>query len=136
MADHAESDAEMPYTDVAEDAWYCEAIRWAAEAGVANGCGDGTFRPDREITREEMAVMLYRYEKNVMKGAVEDGESYELVFPDKEEIRSWALEAMSWCAENGLFAGDDTGLLRPGDNAERAALAKILAVYMELGKES
>ncbi len=136
MADHAESDAEMQYSDVMGDAWYCEAIRWAAEAGVANGYGDGTFRPDREITREEMAAMLYRYEKNVMKIAVEGDLSGELDFPDKETTHNWALEAMIWCAENGLFEGDDAGLLRPGDVAERAALAKILTACMELGEES
>ncbi len=136
MADNAESDAEIRYTDVMGGAWYGEAIRWAAEAGVANGYGDGTFRPDRAITREEMAAMLYRYEKNVTKIAVEDDPSGELDFPDKETTHNWALDAMSWCAENGLFEGDDAGLLRPGDVAERAELAKILTAYMGLGEKS
>ena len=136
MAKNAKSDKAMWYTDVAEGEWYYDAIAWATEAEVVNGYEDDTFRPDQAITREEMAVMLYRYEKNVLKGGFEDGWSYELTFPDKDKVQTWSLEAMSWCAKNGLFEGDETGLLKPNDKAERAALAKILTVYMKLDEET
>lgn len=136
MAKNAKSDAEMWYTDVAENEWYYAAIRWATEVGVVNGYKDDTFRPDQAITREEMATMLYRFEKNVQKGGFEAGWSYELPFPDKDKVQGWAKEAMSWCVRNKLFEGGETGLLKPRDKAERAALAKVLTVYMQLGGES
>ena len=132
MAKNAKSDKAMWYTDVAEGEWYYDAIAWATEAEVVNGYEDDTFRPDQAITREEMAVMLYRYEKNVLKGGFEDGWSCELTFPDKDKVQTWSLEAMSWCAKNGLFEGDEGGFLTPKNRTERAALSKILTVYMKL----
>ena len=135
MAKNAKSDKALPYSDVAEGAWYYEAIRWATEAGVVDGYPDKTFRPDQAITREEMAAMLYRYEKNVLKGGFEAGWSYEMPFRDKDKVQDWALEAMSWCAGNSLFEGREQGLLKPQDKAERSELAKILTKYSQLGED-
>lgn len=110
------------FPDLKAGAWYEDAVNWAAENGVVSGYGDGTFRPDRTITREEMAVIVY----NVYHLEVNGQEPAALSFIDAEQVSPWAEEAMEWCAANGIFAGDDSGMLFPKKTLNRAELAQVL----------
>ena len=85
-----------PFTDVADDAWYTKAVIWAANNGIVNGVAKNTFAPDDSITREQIAVILYRYahEENT-----EDGKLTS--FPDAKDISGYALEAMNWAVARG-----------------------------------
>lgn len=78
----------LQYGDVSTDTWYTEAVRWAASQGIVSGYGDGTFGPDDPITREQLAVMLWRYSGSPAAG------SKELDFNDTDEIGGYALEAL------------------------------------------
>jgi hypothetical protein len=110
--------------------WAVEAIRWAAGVGVTTGfVNDNTFRPGNNISREQIATMLYRFAGNV--GA--DTESPDGVlagFPDREQVSGWALEAMQWAVHNGIISGMN-GNLAPGQNATRAQSVTMLNRFVE-----
>lgn len=124
IAGEPETSAAIPFADVADGQWYTKAIVWAAENGIVKGVNETTFAPDDSITREQIAVILYRYahEENT-----EDGKLTS--FPDAKDISGYALEAMNWAVARGLINGSD-GKLLPQDTATRAQIAVILARYL------
>ena len=124
IAGEPETSAAIPFADVADGQWYTKAIVWAAENGIVKGVNETTFAPNDPITREQIAVILYRYahEENT-----EDGKLTS--FPDAKDISSYALEAMNWAVARGLINGSD-GKLLPQDTATRAQIAVILARYL------
>ena len=100
-------------------------IKWAAEQGIVTGMGDGIFAPDGNITREQLATMLYRYDGGTAAGADLSR------FSDAGSISSWAAEAMDWAVAGGVLSGDDTGRLAPGGAATRAEVAQMLYNYSQ-----
>ena len=114
-----------PFTDVAPDAWCAPAIAWAAERGIAGGYGNGTFGPDDPITREQLAVMLWRYAGSP---AAPGG---ELSFIDAEQIGAHAREAICWAVESGVMSGKAGGVLDPKGFATRAQTAQMLRNFLE-----
>ena len=123
----------MAYSDVAEDDWYAEAIRWATSEGVAGGYGNGMFGPTDPITREQMAAMLYRYAKQYGGNGFDAGEPYELPFADAAKVSGWAQEAVSWCSMENILTGKDNNLLDPAGTAKRCEMAAILMRYCQKG---
>ena len=115
---------QMDFSDVTGEAWDTEAIRWATSQGIADGYGNGTFGPDDPITREQLAVMLWRY-----SGSPDAGR--ELNFDDAGEISGYALEALRWAVENGILNGYGDGRLGPQRNATRAQVAQMLKNFIE-----
>ncbi len=109
----------QPFDDVAEGTWYAEAIRWAAAGGVVSGYGDGTFGPGDPVTREQLAVMLWRY-------AGSPAASQELNFTDTHRISGYALEAVRWAAENGILSGYSDRRADPRGLATRAQTAAMI----------
>ena len=115
------------FSDVAEGAWYAGAVAWASANGIVNGMGDGTFRPDEVITREQFATILYRYAK--FKGVDVSKTASLTQFTDADKISPFAREAMAWAVEVGLISGLGNGLLDPLGGATRAQAAAILMRY-------
>lgn len=113
------------FTDVPEDAWYSAGVEWANREGVAGGYGNGTFGPDDPVTREQLAVVLWRYAGSPMAGAVSS-------FTDRESISPWAVSAVDWAAEAEVVAGMPGNLFAPGGQATRAQAAVILARFEQL----
>ena len=122
--DLSEEVLETPYTDVDGEAWYTEAVYWARLHKVAEGDGDGTFRPGDEISREEFAQMLYNYAR--YKGCDLTAKGDLSQFPDGGQVAGWAKDAMSWANGNGLINGHDDGALDPAGTTTRAQAAAIL----------
>ena len=89
--------------------------------------GNGRFDPTGDITREQLAAILYRYEQSKGGGFV-GAWMFLLDYPDAAEISSWADEAMHWCVMNGIINGKD-GKLVPGGDASRAEAATMLMRY-------
>lgn len=116
-----------PFTDVAPGAWCAPAVAWAAERGIAGGYGGGLFGPDDPITREQLAVMLWRYAGSP---AAPGG---ELSFMDAERIGAHAREAICWAVETGVMNGKAGGVLDPKGLATRAQTAQILRNFLEQG---
>ena len=112
------------FRDVNASRYYAKAIAWASENGIVSGYKDGTFRPNQAATRQELAVILYRFGQYSgcdmsLKG---DLDSYK----DSKAIGGWAREAMAWCVGAGLLQGDPAGSLTPKGTATRAQYATII----------
>lgn len=121
--------ADCTFTDVAADAWYADAVAWAADAGIVTGVSDTTFAPDQMMTREQIATILYRYAayKDYDATASNDLSSYT----DAGQIGSYAVEAMQWANGAGLITGSTATTLNPLGSATRAEAATILMRFLE-----
>ena len=120
----------FPFDDVREGDWYVSAVAWAAENGLVSGVGDGCFAPDDALTREQMALILYRYAQHKSFDVTVEGEPLE-PFQDRDAISSWSLEAMSWAVDAGLLSGTGENQLSPGGTAVRAEVAQVLFRFCE-----
>ncbi|MDO4539748.1 MAG: S-layer homology domain-containing protein [Syntrophomonadaceae bacterium] len=117
------------FTDVKEGKYYYDAIAWAAEYGIVDGFDADTFGPDRPITREQMAAILYRYA--AFKGYDVTATADLSKFADANEIGPWATTALNWANANGLITGKGGGILDPKGDAERCQVAAILHRFCE-----
>ncbi|WP_164510414.1 S-layer homology domain-containing protein [Agathobaculum sp. Marseille-P7918] len=113
------------FTDVADSAWYADAVTWAASQGIVGGYGGGLFGPEDNITREQLASILYRYAQ--AKGYdVSVGEDTNILsYTDALEISEYAIPAMQWACGAGIIQGNG-GYLDPQGNATRAEIATML----------
>ena len=111
------------FADVPSGMWYTDAVTWASANGIVTGTDKG-FEPNVNITREQIATMLYCYAK--LLGLDTSGRSGLNGFSDGSKTSSWANEAMQWAVSVGLFKGDDNGALNPQGDATRAEVATIL----------
>lgn len=112
------------FPDVKEGLWYAQAVRWAASTGVVKGYDDGSYGPDDVITREQLALMLYRYAKAPpAAGSLS-------AFVDADAVSPWAKDAMAWAVEQGILTGRGGGYLDPCGHATRAETAAMFARYV------
>ena len=111
------------FADVPNDTWYTDAVTWANANGIMMGTDKG-FEPNVNITREQIATMLFRYAK--LLGLDTSGRSALNGFTDGEKTSSWASEAMQWAVSAGLFKGDNTNALNPKGDATRAEVATLM----------
>lgn len=116
--------ASARFSDVAGDAWCAEAVQWAASQGIVTGYADGTFQPNSYITREQLAVMLYRY------AGSPPVRSASLNFSDASRVGGYAQAAMAWATQNGVINGESGNLLDPKGQATRAQAAQMLLNYI------
>ena len=117
------------FGDVAANRYYSGAIEWAAEKEIVNGVGGGLFAPYRSITRQDLAVMLYRF-VNAMGCELSAGESR--TYTDEAAISAYAADAVRFVASTGLFAGYQDGSFRPKATATRAQTAVIVMRLAQL----
>ncbi len=116
-----------PFPDVPEGQFYTVASVWAKETGVISGYNDGRFGPSDNITREQMAVMMYRYAILLQLDVSERGDLSS--FPDTAKISDFAWEALEWAVGKGLITGDQ-GNVNPRGTADRAQCATIIMRFM------
>ena len=117
-----------PFNDVPRGQWYTDAIWWAKLTGVVAGTSATTFDPEGEITREQLAVILYNYTQQFAPGSIPAAGSLA-GFPDAGSVSSWARTEMAWAVGNGLISGTGSGgvaYLSPQGSATRAQVAAIL----------
>jgi len=117
----------MSFADVSQDAWYAEAVRWAAAEKVVTGYSDTVFAPNDEITRQQMATILCRY----AKAEVPEGVMGLAGYGDSTDIADWARSAMLWATHEGILRGSD-GLLYPTRGVTRAEAAAMLQRFTGL----
>jgi hypothetical protein len=115
----AKQGAKSPFKDVKDGAWYAEAVTTAAAKGLVKGYEDGSFRPEKTITREEVAAMLVRA---MNLPATEE----KLTFKDSDSVSAWARNSVAVAAANGLVKGFTDGSFRPGAAASRAECAVMV----------
>lgn len=117
-----------PFDDVPRGQWYTDAIWWAKLTGVVSGTSATTFDPSGEITREQLAVILYNYTQQFAPGSLTATGSLA-GFPDAGSVSGWARTEMAWAVGNGLISGTGSGgvaYLSPKGSATRAQVAAIL----------
>ena len=121
---------ESNFTDVTPGKWYAPNVEWAAQNGIVNGTGGGKFSPDKSVTREQMAVILYNYAKftncdlTVRAGLLEQ-------FPDGNKVSGYAKYAMEWAVTHKIINGIG-GRLDASGTATRAQVAQIFYSSREL----
>ncbi len=118
-----------PFDDVVNGAWYTDAIVWAAANGIVEGYGEGKFGPNGEITREQLATMLYRYAK--YKGYDVSAAANLNGYTDAGSISSWALAAIKWANAEGLVNGRTATTIVPQGKANRAETAAIFMRFIK-----
>lgn len=121
----------MTYTDVETGDPYAEAIRWASSEQIVNGYGNDVFGPDDAVTREQMAVILYRYAQK--QGAGFTGAwAFPLPYDDAAAVSEYAYEAMCWMTMKGVMDAVESNMLAPRGQVTReeadATFAQFLAV--------
>ena len=115
------------FVDVPDGQWYTSSAEWAYKNGIVNGVGNDCFAPDRTITREEFATMLYRY-TNYLEVDTSARVDYS-DFADSDSVSDWATDAMSWAVAEGLINGKPGKLLAPQDTITRAEVATVIYRY-------
>lgn len=113
-----------PFTDVSSSQYYYDAISWAYDAGVVDGFDAHTFKPDQNVTREQLAAILYRYAKYMNLST--SGSAYLAKYTDADKIANWAYDAMAWANYRGLINGTSATRIDPKGYATRAQIAAIL----------
>ncbi len=126
LSHSAQGGEENPFTDVHGDAWYAEGVKWAAENKIVTGVTPTEFMPDTPVTREQLAVILYRYATFCGYDTTISESASLLGFSDYEEISPYAAEAMQFAAAAGIMNGRADGSIAPRDGATRAEVAAML----------
>ncbi len=117
------------FTDVAAGQWYSAAIEWASQNGIVLGVGDDRFDPDAQVTREQMAAIMYRY-ANYQKIDTSGGDTSKFdTFTDKALVSDWAKDAMIWTTSSEIIHGMGDGTLAPQSSSTRAQVAQIVMNY-------
>ncbi|HIY25796.1 MAG TPA: S-layer homology domain-containing protein [Candidatus Acutalibacter pullistercoris] len=116
---------DLDFTDVAEGKWYYAAILWANQEGVVDGMSPDTFAPNEDISRQDLALMLYRYAGEPTVTGDLDG------FKDAGQVGDWAEEAITWAVEEGIIDGMTPTTLEPTGTATRAQAAAMLQRFLE-----
>jgi len=122
----------MSFTDVKSGQYYYKAVLWASQRGIVNGVSANRFAPEDNITREQMAAILYRY--STTKGYDVSAIANIAKYPDAGKISSYAMDAFSWANAEGLIGGTDIGgvaHLDPKGKATRAQVATILMRFKQ-----
>lgn len=129
MADKPAANTAAGFTDVPQNAWYCDALNWAAEKGYVNGTGANMFSPDGKITRQEVVTILFRYSGSQSGAETMFTAAYDSQFTDSGAIAPWAKTAMYWAIYNGVVNGTSQTTVSPTATATRAEVAAIFVRY-------
>jgi hypothetical protein len=116
------------FADVQSGQWYSDAITWASTRRIISGYGSGLYGVNDPITREQMAVILYRYA--CYKGDDVTKTADLSRYTDAAAVSPWAEDAMGWANAGGLVAGTTATMLAPTERATRAQVATILMRFV------
>lgn len=122
------------FEDVNPNAYYAPYVAWAQKNGIVVGTSATTFEPNAEITREQMAIIMYNYAKYAGEDVSKTDPAGLAAFADGASVSSWAQTEMAWAVNMQLMVGSD-GKLSPQNHASRAEVAEIVKNYVNvLGK--
>lgn len=124
------SEQTTSFTDVSADKYYAPYIKWAEENNIVKGVGDNKFAPDKEVTREEIAMIISNYADLAKINLVEMNDGAQLV--DESDISSWALSAVTTMQKVGIMTGKGNGQFVPKANVTRAEVARVIEKLVEV----
>ena len=123
------TDGAHNFADVAVGDWFSGAVAWAVKSGITNGTTETTFAPYENITREQMATMIYRY-------ATLMGHDWtiskEAGFEDQTDVATYANYQVNWAADKGIINGYPDGTFAPKSNATKAEAVTMLQRLLNL----
>ena len=122
----------IPFADIDMGMYYANAVIWAQQNGIASGVTETEFAPNANITREQIAAIMFRYAQYKGMNAITMEEN--LHFDDSDEIFEYAVTSMNWAVGTGLMKGKTPATINPKDNATRAEVAAILQRFIENNK--
>lgn len=120
--------ASAQFSDVAQSEWFAPYVAWASEKAIVSGYEDGTFGPDKQITREEMCTMIVRTLTAFGKAPA----AAELTFADADTTSAWAKDSVASLASLGILSGKGDNMFAPQDFATRAETAKIVYGFYQI----
>ena len=127
----AESSVEK-FPDVTKVDWFYHQVMWAYENNIVTGYPEGNFGPNDDVTRQQLAAILYRYAKDAgYDVSVSEDFAGFAGYTDADEIQEYAVDAMKWAVENGLINGTTDTTLAPTEGATRAQIATIFMRFCE-----
>ncbi len=134
MAKYPSSNFKASFPDVKQNLWYSNAINWASSLKIVNGYQNGNFGPDDNVTREQLAIMIYNY---AVKMSDVDTNIYTSIdhYVDAHKVNTYAKKAMTWMIEHGIISGkkiDGQSYLDPHAKATRAECAKMLYLAQQI----
>mgnify|MGYP004560256513 CR=1 FL=1 len=118
-------DGTNSFTDLQKGAYYIDAINWGVKHGITNGISATEFAPDEDITREQIATMLFRYATYAQKAGLDQKIDLATKFEDAAKVSDYAKAALEWAAALEIVKGDENGI-RPLDDATRAEAAALI----------
>ncbi|WP_297872515.1 glycosyl hydrolase family 18 protein [uncultured Oscillibacter sp.] len=118
------------FTDVPPASYCAQAVAWAADEGIVEGYPDGTFHPDRPVSRQQLAAILWRYAR--FAGADSGRRTSLRGYRDAGDVSAYAQEPLRWALAEGILQGTADGRLNPGGSATRAQTAVILSRFRTL----
>ena len=123
---------ETGFSDVDKNLYYAKAIQWASKYGVVNGYGDGTFAPEKIVTREEFACMLANYAE--MKGDFSSVDADKVLsgYADGSSVHDWAEKAVAWAVDSKIMGKG--GAINPGKDISRGEVAAMAVDYQPQSK--
>ena len=129
-ADNVSQD--ITYSDVSTDMWYYDAVKWATANNIVNGVGNNKFAPEEYVTREQLAVILYRYAKEP------DADTFLTIdkFDDANIVSEWAFDAVKWAYGSKILNGTSETKISPYETATRAQVATMVMRYANMLKEN
>jgi len=123
------------FSDVPIEQWYTNPVLWASRNNITSGYGNSKFGVSDNITREQLAMMMYKYaiemcgyEERIEGGVLEK-------YSDSTKVSSWAVIAMEWAVTNGIISGTGDNRLNPQGNALRCECAQILKSFYDKFRE-
>lgn len=125
LADSPEPARTSTFADVPEGDWFSSPVAWAEETGIAVNVSEGRFSPYRNITREELVTMLYRWAV-VMEAGGGEGAPIPERYADRDRVSAWAQDAFGWAVEHEIVLGVTDTELAPGREVSRCEAAAIL----------
>lgn len=132
MSDIPKVKLQAVFTDVDDSAWYADAVAWGYENKIISGISETEFAPNDNITREQIATILYRYARykgvNVDNIAIAADMS---PYPDAVQISDWAADAMRYCISEKIINGNETGHILPQNYASRAEMATMIVRFIQ-----
>ncbi len=117
------------FADVPAGAWYADPVRWAEGEKIAQGTTPGVFAPEQGVSRQELAVFLYRYAQ-ARGEAVSEGADLS-GYTDRGQVASWAQEAVRWAVAEGILQGTSQSTLAPEGTADRAQMAVMVQRFLD-----
>ncbi len=124
LEDNPPAASNIYFPDVAAGAWYADAVRWASAKGIISGYDNGQVGAEDDISREQLAVILWRYAGSPAAS------SSTLNFTDAAMASGYATSALSWATEAGIISGTGNGALSPKAQASRAQVAQMLKNFI------